>query len=98
MKRFILKRPIQTERALVLQDRRNQYVFEVDVNANKIEIRRAIENKFSVKVKSIRTLVVKGKNVLRFTKKVKIAGRTSDWKKAIVTLEDGNSINFFGEA
>ncbi len=97
MNKRILLSPIQTEKALVLQDRRNQYTFKISPFANKIEVKHAIEKKYSVKVKSVRTLNQKGSNILRYTKRRRIVGKTSDWKKAIVTLETGNSINFFGD-
>lgn len=97
MNKRILLSPVQTEKALILQNRRNQYTFRISLFANKIEVKHAIENKYSVKVKSVRTLNQKGNNILRYTKKRRIVGRTSNWKKAIITLEAGNSINFFGD-
>lgn len=87
----ILKRPLITEKIAALQDSQNKYAFEVDKNANKIEIKKAIEERFEVKVQSVRTMNVGGKmkTLGRFT------GRRPSWKKAIVTLKPGQSIDFF---
>jgi large subunit ribosomal protein L23 len=87
----IVRRPLITEKGTALKDRENQYLFEVARDANKIEIKRAIESLFRVKVLKVRTLSVRGKlkRVGRYT------GRTSDWKKAVATLKEGESIEFF---
>jgi len=84
----IIKRPLITERSTQLRERSNSYVFEVDRDANKVTIKKAIEELFSVKVAAVRTANVHGKwkRVGRFT------GRRSDWKKAIVTLVEGQTI------
>jgi large subunit ribosomal protein L23 len=90
-KKNILKRPLLTEKISQLQDARNQYAFEVDRRANKIEIRQAIEKRFNVHVLSIRTMTMKGKvkTLGRFS------GRRSDWKKAIVTVKAGEELVAF---
>ena len=87
----IIIRPLVTEKLNNLSESSNQYGFVVDKRANKIEIKHAVENKFEVRVKSVRTLNVRGKmkTLGRFT------GRRSNWKKAIVTLEEGNTITLF---
>ncbi len=90
----ILKRPILTEKITALQDKR-QYAFEVENAANKIEIGKAIEKKFNVKVLSVRTIVVKGKRKSQLTRSGRFEGRTKTWKKAIVTLKDGDKIDYF---
>ena len=97
----ILKRPLVTEKMTILQDKKkrngeplNQYAFVVNTDANKMELKKAIELKFKVKVESIRTLTVKGKNVSRMTRAGLTKGRRSDWKKAIVTLAKDNKIEF----
>jgi large subunit ribosomal protein L23 len=77
----------------VLQDKR-QYAFEVDTDANKVEIARAVEKKFNVTVESIRTLRLKGKAKSQLTRRGRFSGKTSHWKKAIVTLKDGEKIDF----
>ena len=90
----ILKRPLITEKMTALADKR-QYAFEVDINANKIDIARAIEKKFSVTVESIRTIRSKGKRKSQMTKRGRIPGKRADFKKAIVTLKKDQKIDFF---
>jgi len=67
-----------------------QYTFEVAIGTNKVEIKRAVEEAFPVRVKSVNTLVVKGKRKRLRTSKL---GKRRDWKKAIVTLEPGHTID-----
>lgn len=87
----IIHRPIITEKGTELKDQVNQYLFEVARDANKIEIKRAVESLFRVKVLRVRTLSMKGKK-----KRVgRSVGRTPDWKKAVATLKEGDSIEFF---
>ena len=89
--RSIVKRALITEKGTALRERRNQYHFEVARDANKIEIKHAIEALFNVKVSDVHTQVVRGKE-----KRVgRFIGRRSNWKKAIVTLQKGNKIDFF---
>ena len=84
----IILRPLVTEKATKLLEF-NKVVFAVALKSDKAEIKNAIEKLFSVKVKSVNTLKIKGK-----TKRFKgIMGKKNDFKKAIVTLEDGNSID-----
>lgn len=92
--REIIIQPVLTEKALRLKDTRNQYVFNVATDANKIEIRYAIEKRFSVKVESIRTENVKPKPRQRFTRGGRVQGYTSHWKKATVTLKQGDKLDF----
>ena len=87
----IIKRPIVTEKAMKLQES-NQYCFEVDVNANKIEIKKAIEKMFEVNVLSVRTTRVKPKTRSRFTKTGIQRGKTKERKKAFVTIKEGQTI------
>ncbi len=85
----IIKRPLRTEKSVADGELTNSYHFEVDLKANKIQIKEAIEKFFNVKVDDVRTLVKKGK-----TRRVKFRlGRTKDWKKAIVKLKEGNTID-----
>lgn len=88
--RDIIRRSLLTEKVTRLQEAHNQYVFEVDLRANKIEIKRAVESRFGVKVKGVQTMTVPGKvrRLGRFT------GRRPDWKKAVVTLMPGEKIDF----
>ena len=90
----ILYRPIVTEKMTALQGKR-QYAFEVYPLANRIEIARAVEKKFNVTVTNVRTMVHKGKSKSQITRYGRFAGRTSHWKKAIVTLKEGEKIEFF---
>lgn len=87
----IIKRPILTEKMTMLGER-HQFAFEVDINANKIEISNAIEKRFSVEIESIRTIRYKGKRKSQFTRRGRLAGSRPNWKKAIVTLKEGQTI------
>ncbi|MDE2484242.1 MAG: 50S ribosomal protein L23 [candidate division NC10 bacterium] len=87
----VIRRPLITEKGTDLKDQTNQYLFEVARDANKIEIKRAIESLFRVKVRQVRTLSVKGKK----KRLGRFVGRTSDWKKAVATLKAGETIEFF---
>jgi len=90
----VLKRPIVTEKMTLLQEK-GHYAFEVRVDANKIEIARAVEKKFGVTVLNVRTVRSKGKAKSQLTRKGRFSGRTSSWKKAIVRLKEGEKIEFF---
>ncbi|MBM3328630.1 MAG: 50S ribosomal protein L23 [Calditrichaeota bacterium] len=87
----VIRKPLVTEKAHKIQESLNKYLFEVAPAAGKIEIKRAVESRFKVKVASVRTLNVPGKvkRLGRFT------GRRPDWKKAIVTLAKGEKIELF---
>ncbi len=89
--RKIIRRPLITERASQLQEDKNKYVFEVRKDANKIEIKRAAEALFEVDVIKVNTLSVHGK----MKRLGRFQGRRPSWKKAIVTLANGQSIDFF---
>tara|TARA_Y100000994_G_scaffold76515_1_gene63187 strand:- start:218 stop:532 length:315 start_codon:yes stop_codon:yes gene_type:complete len=94
----IILSPILSEKSHGLSEQFNKYVFKVDRNANKLEIKKSIENRFDVKITKVSTMNFKGKkknmtirsdgNVLRTT------GNRSNWKKAIVTLHKDSKINF----
>lgn len=87
----ILQGPLLTERATNGQgDRMPKYSFKVALDANKIEIRKAVERAFNVRVAAVNTVITKGKFKRMRTAK---AGKRPDWKKAIVTLAEGDSIN-----
>ena len=89
--RSVVKRALITEKGTVARERQNQYPFEVSRESNKIEIKRAVEQLFSVKVESVRTLLVRGK----MRRQGRYSGRRSDWKKAIVTLKPDQKIELF---
>jgi large subunit ribosomal protein L23 len=96
MKRNVLVRPFVTEKMTQLMES-GHYAFVVEKNANKVEIRKAIEAHYPhVKVKEVRTLVVRGKRKRQFTRRGLLEGRRSGYKKAIVTLmPDSEQIDFF---
>ena len=86
----IIKGPLITEKSTDLGEKQNKYVFKVGCNANKIEIRNAIEKIFNVKIEKVNTVKVQGKK-----KRVrKVEGKMPDWKKAVITLKEGNKIEF----
>ena len=86
----VIQRVRLTEKGSVLQEQHNAYIFAVRPDANKIEIRQAIEKIFSVKVVRVNTMQCAGKMRRQQTKQ---RGRTSNWKKAIVTLKKGDTID-----
>ena len=87
----IIRRPLITEKSTRQKEESRQYMFEVDRDANKIEIQSAVERLFKVKVIQVRTSTVLGK-VKRLGRR---QGKRTDWKKAIVTLQEGDRIDFF---
>ena len=87
----IIRRPIITEKATWMKEHSNEFVFEVEKNCNKIEIKKAIEELFSVTVKDVRTYTTHGKIRTRG----KFKGKRPDWKRAIVKLKAGDSIEMF---
>ncbi len=94
----MLMQPMYTEKIAQLQDSLNKYAFKVDLKANKIEIKKAVEAKFEVKVKNVHTMVVNGKMRQQMTRGGRFEGRRPSWKKAIVTLESGHKLELFGNA
>ncbi len=89
----VVKSPCLTEKSNILQELQGTVVFKVNPRANKIEIKQAVENLFNVKVASVRTANMHGK---RKRVGIKSAGMTSNWKKAYITLSEGE-INFLDE-
>lgn len=87
----VLLRPLVTEKGVHRASRNNQYAFEIHRDATKLDVRRAVESLFDVKVEKVRTQTRKGK-VRRYKYKY---GRTNDWKKAIVQLHEDDRIDFF---
>jgi large subunit ribosomal protein L23 len=87
----IIRRPLVTEKSTQQKESSNQYAFEVDRKANKVEIQTAVERLFKVKVLEVRTSNVLGK-VKRVGRKY---GKRPDWKKATLTLKEGDRIDFF---
>ena len=95
--RNILIRLLVTEKMTDLTESEAKYGFIVDINANKIEISKAIKDKFDVDVVSVNTIKHKGKTKTQFTRRGRFSGKTPQYKKAIVTLKEGQTIDLFGE-
>lgn len=91
----VLIRPRITEKVNTQMEKLNRYTFVVDKRANKDEIKKAVEEFYGVKVAAVNTSVVPAKNKSRFTKTGFITGRKQGFKKAIVTLVEGDSIDLF---
>jgi large subunit ribosomal protein L23 len=89
----IIMRPLITERATTIKERFNQVAFQVQVEANKHQIRDAVEVIYGVKVTRVRTSVVPGKQKRRGAS----IGKLPNWKKAVVTLKTGDTIDFFAQ-
>jgi len=91
----VIKRPIITERLTEEAETLNRYGFIVNPKASKIEIKKEIESMYDVTVRSVNTMNYLGKPKTRYTKAAILKGRTSDFKKAIVTLAEGDVIDFY---
>tara|TARA_Y100001934_G_C12107921_1_gene657102 strand:- start:486 stop:776 length:291 start_codon:yes stop_codon:yes gene_type:complete len=91
----IIRKPIITEKMTDQSETYNRFAFVVDRKANKIQIKKAVEEMYDVSVNSVRTMICIGKKRTRGTKSGMIIGRTSTYKKAIVTLSEGDSIDFY---
>lgn len=90
-----LKKPVITEKMTSLTEELNRYGFVVDHNANKLQIKSAIQEMYGVSVDRVNTMNYKGKHKTRYTKTGWVEGRTNKFKKAIVTLSEGDSIDFY---
>ena len=87
----LISKPYITEKVLFMKEDGNKVVFQIHKDTNKIELKNAVESIFNVTVENINTMNVKGKN-----KRVgRYEGKRSDWKKAIVTLKEGDTIEYF---
>ena len=89
--RTIIRKVLITEKGTILRELRNQYFFEVALDANKIEIKRAVESIFNVKVHTVQTMQLRGK----VKRQGRYSGRRNDWKKAIVKLKPDQKIELF---
>lgn len=87
--------PLVTEKASALTEKLNRYAFRVSPEANKVQIKDLVESLYGVKVVKVNTIVVRAKNKQRFTKSGLIKGQTAKWKKAYVTVAEGQNIDFF---
>jgi large subunit ribosomal protein L23 len=86
-----VRRPIVTEKSNLIKDGANKIVFEVERNANKLDIKHAVQQLFKVAVEEVNVMNVQGKS----KRTGRIIGKKQDWKKAIVTLKKGDKIEFF---
>jgi len=91
----ILKKPLLTEKVTKLTEKLNRYAFKVDHRANKIQIKGAVEAMYGVNVKAVNTMKYQGKLKSRNTKAGSVSGRPSKFKKAIITLKAGETIDFY---
>ena len=92
---IIIKKPVITEKMTAISDKLNRFAFIVDKNANKYQIKDAVEKLYDVKVVSVNTMNYAGKKKSRYTKSGAITGKTAAFKKAIVTLREGDTIDFY---
>jgi len=91
----IIIKPIVTEKMTQLGDKLNRYGFRVQKDANKIEIKQAVEAMYDVTVDEVNTMVVAAKKKSRYTKGGVVKGSTSAYKKAIITVKEGDKIDFY---
>lgn len=91
----IIMKPILSEKMTALTDKQNKVAFVVAKKANKHEIKSAVEKMYGVTVKEVNTMIYQGDAKSRYTKSGLLSGRTVSFKKAIVTLAEGDSIDFF---
>jgi ribosomal protein L23 len=87
--------PIVTEKATKLSEKLNRYTFRVSPEANKYQIKMLVEKLYGVKVEKVNTAVVRGKNKSRWTKSGLLRGKTSAYKKAFITVGEGQTIDFY---
>ena len=97
MAKNILIKPMLTEKSEYMSENMNKYSFIVNKKANKIEIKKAIEDMYQVSVDSVNTAIMPSKTKSRNTKSGLLKGRVSSYKKAIITLAEGEELDFFGE-
>lgn len=88
----VIKRPLITEKGSKIKEEQNKIILLVDLEANKMEIKQAVESVFKVKVENVATMVYMGKKK-RMGARV---GQRSDWKKAVVTLKEGEKVEYLG--
>ena len=91
----IIIKPIVTEKMTKLGEKLNRYGFKVHKDANKIQIKQAVESMYDVTINQVNTMIVSPKVKNRFTKGGVITGKSSAYKKAVVTLKDGDKIDFY---
>jgi large subunit ribosomal protein L23 len=92
----VLKKPIVTEKMTELNEK-GKYAFVVDKKSNKVEIKKAVEKMYGVNVVSVNTMLTSSKPKTRYTKAQIVSGRTPSYKKAIISLAEGEIIDFYSE-
>ena len=92
---IIIKKPVITEKMTAISEKLNKFAFIVDKNTNKYQIKDAVEKLYGVKVVAVNTMNYDGKKKSRYTKSGVVTGRTVAFKKAVVTLKEGDTIDFF---
>ena len=91
----IIIKPVITEKMTAMGEKSNRYGFIVQRKANKLQIKKAIEDLYGVQISDVNTMVIPGKAKTRYTKSGFMSGQTSAYKKAIVTLKEGETIDFY---
>ena len=91
----IIIRPIVTEKMTAQGENENRYGFVVAKTSNKVQIKQAVEKEYNVTVTGVRTMICAGKDRTRYTKNLILKGRTQSWKKAIVTVQTGETIDLY---
>ena len=91
----VIIKPILTEKMTIQGEKLNRYGFIVDIRANKLQVRNAVEKMYNVTVTDVNTIKYMGKQKSRYTKAGLLQGRTNNFKKAIVTLKAGDQIDFY---
>lgn len=98
MAKYTIIKPLISEKSDMLSGKSGQYTFVVDKKSNKVEIRKAVEELYNVNVVAVNTAVIPGKKKTRYTKTGLVKGMKPSYKKAVVTLAVGETIDFYGEA
>lgn len=93
--RAVVQKPLITEKSTMLKESKNRYIFKVNINANKREIKQAVEELFNVHVKAVQTAIFRGKPKVVTNRSGRFIGRGPNWKKAYVTLAEGETIDIF---
>ncbi len=88
-------KPIVTEKATALTEKLNRYTFRVSPDANKYQIQDLVEKLYGVKVVAVNTMNMRSKNKARYTKSGLLRGKTAAWKKAIITVAEGQTIDYY---
>ena len=91
----IIIKPVVTEKANQLSEKFNRYGFKVKRDANKLEIKKAVEELYNVSVTDVNTMNYLGKSKSRYTKSGVVSGKSPDFKKAVVTVKEGDKIDFY---